>query len=263
MTKLAVLMYHAIGGTDVECGNADPHYTVARSAFRRHLAQVRAIGCSASSVVRILDSGQAAGKVAFTFDDGHESNAAASIDILEHGGSADLFVNPTMVGQPQYLDWQALADLAKAGISIQSHGDTHRYFDELSDREVEQELSGSKARIEDRVGQAVVLFAPPGGRLTPRVADIAQCIGYRGICSSRAGLWNTQGGQWRIPRLAVLAATSDGQFCRWIGQDKWEFARMTIRDRALTLAKGVLGNAGYEKLRSRLLRKPDDAGSVA
>jgi peptidoglycan/xylan/chitin deacetylase (PgdA/CDA1 family) len=262
VTKLAVLMYHAIGENKLAGDLADPHYTVTRAAFRHHLERVRAIGHTASSVARILATGQSQAKVAFTFDDGHASNAAASMDILDHGGCADLFVNPAMVGQANFLDWQALSDLAKAGISIQSHGQTHRYFDELSDADVDQELSTSKSTIEDRVGHPVTLFAPPGGRLNPRVAGIAQRLGYQGICSSRAGLWRIQDGDWHIPRLAVLASTSAGQFDRWIAQDSREFARMAVRDRTLTLAKRLLGNAGYERLRARLLR-PTNRGTSA
>lgn len=249
MSRLTVLMYHAIGVTSI---GADPHYTVARETFHRHLARIATIGSTASSVARILD-GDIDRKVALTFDDGHESNGDAARDILDHGGSADLFVNSATVGQPGFLDWPALADLAKVGISVQSHGHSHRYFDELDDAEVERELAVSKAEIEDHAGRAVTLFAPPGGRLNPRVAGIARRLGYRAICSSRAGLWRTGGDPWRIPRLAVLATTSDAQFDRWIGQDALEFARMTARDRILTMAKQALGNKGYERLRARLL----------
>lgn len=252
MNKLTVLMYHAIGDPGIRTGDEDPHYTVSRNAFRGHLARIRSSGFTASSVDRIMD-GDTDRKVALTFDDGHESNGAAALEILEHGGSADLFVNPTTVGQAGFLDWQSLADLTRAGISVQSHGHSHRYFDELDDTEVERELAISKAAIEDHTGHAVTLFAPPGGRLNPRVAGIARKLGYRAICSSRAGLWRPDGDPWRIPRLAVLAGTPEAQFNRWIEQDSLEFTRMAARDRILTLAKRALGNAGYERLRNRLL----------
>lgn len=252
MNRLTVLMYHAIGDTNLRVGDEDPHYTVSREAFRRHLARIGSSGCTASSVDRIIN-GDADRKVALTFDDGHESNGAAALDILDHGGSADLFVNSATVGQPGFLDWPALSDLTKAGISVQSHGHSHRYFDELDDAEVERELAVSKAEIEEHTGHAVTLFAPPGGRLNPRVAGIARSLGYRAICSSRAGLWHPGGDPWRIPRLAILASTSDAQFARWIEQDTLEFTRMAARDRILTLAKRALGNDGYERLRARLL----------
>jgi peptidoglycan/xylan/chitin deacetylase (PgdA/CDA1 family) len=263
MTKLTVLMYHAIKAVDGSCAGADAHYAVSKPTYQRHLELIREAGFRPNSVAQILASPAVHdNSVAYTFDDGHDSNATAAAAVLDQGGSADLFINPTVVGQPNYLDWQALSDLAKAGISIQSHGDTHRYFDELSDTEIEHELYASKSKIEDRLGQSVVLFAPPGGRLNPRVAGIAKRLGYRGICSSRAGLWRTGDSPWRIPRLAVLSSTGDAQIKRWIYQNSREFTKMMVRDRTLAAAKRLLGNRGYEQIRLRLLGRHDDAGST-
>jgi peptidoglycan/xylan/chitin deacetylase (PgdA/CDA1 family) len=261
MTKLTVLMYHAVTDSGGECSGADPHYAVTRSTFRMHLALVRDSGFLVSSVAGILASGPEGGKIAFTFDDGHESNAAAAADILEHGGSADFFVNPAMVGQRNYLDWQALEDLAENGISIQSHGDTHRYFDDLSETEIERELYDSKSRIEEKLARRVTLFAPPGGRMNVAVATIAKRLGYHGICSSRAGIWRAEASTWQIPRFAILASTSDDQFRRWIGQDAWEVARIMSRDRVLQGAKRLLGNRRYEQLRSRLISPSGETGT--
>jgi len=262
MTKLTVLMYHAITDSGGECSGADPHYAVTRSTFRTHLALVRDSGFLVSSVAGILASDVEGGKVAFTFDDGHESNAAAAADIVEHGGSADFFVNPATVGQRNYLDWQALGDLADQGISIQSHGDTHRYFDSLSEAEIEQELHVSKAQIEGKLARPVTLFAPPGGRMNVAAATIAKRLGYHGICSSRAGLLRVEASAWQIPRFAVLSSTGEGQFHRWIDQDNWEISRVMVRDRMLAGAKYLLGNRRYEQLRARILGSSHEVGTT-
>lgn len=246
-------MYHAISGTGVDCDPPEPHYTVARQTFRDHLALVRATGYRPVSLARVLEEKQAAGNVVFTFDDGHASNAAAALDILDSDGSADLFVNPSRVGERNFLDWRALDDLARAGISIQSHGDTHRYFDELSDQEIERELYTSKTKIEDQLGRPVFLFAPPGGRLKPQVEQIARRLGYRGMCTSKPGVWRTRAPHWNIPRFAVLGATNDRQIRRWIDQNGWELATMKARNGGLALAKQLLGNDRYDALRARLL----------
>ena len=253
MAALTVLMYHALTGPSGELSDADPHYAISRAAFRDHLGRIRAAGLRPASVAAILQGASAAGSVALTFDDGHETNALAVADILEADGSADLFVNPARVGSARHLDWPALRGLAARGISIQSHGHTHRYFDELGEREIEEELARSKAQIEERVGTPVTLFAPPGGRLTPAVAGIAERLGYRGICSSRVGLWRAGSAPWNIPRFAVLATTTAEQLDRWIRGDGLEVARLKARQALLDTMKRVLGNRGYERLRARLL----------
>jgi peptidoglycan/xylan/chitin deacetylase (PgdA/CDA1 family) len=252
MGARTVLMYHAITPDGGALEHADPHYAVSRGAFRAHLAGIREAGLACTSVAKALEGGRK-NCVALTFDDGHASNALAADDIAAQGGSADFFVNPSRVGSAGYLGWTELRALAALGMSIQSHGHTHRYFDELSEREVEEELATSKAQIEQHVGTPVTIFAPPGGRLTPAVARIAEGLGFRAICSSRVGFWREGGARWSIPRFAVLATTSNEQLARWVRGDRMEVARMQARQAVLDASKRVLGNRGYEKLRARLL----------
>jgi peptidoglycan/xylan/chitin deacetylase (PgdA/CDA1 family) len=253
---IPVLMYHAVHAAGAGCAGADPHYAVSVAAFDRHVALMRASGMRISSVASILARGGAQREVAVTFDDGHSSNGAAAERLHAAGGSADFFVNASLVGSADRLDWPALRDLAAAGMSIQSHGYTHRYLNELLPGEVEHELAASKAMIEDRLGAPVTLFAPPGGRLAPGLAELAARLGYQGLCTSSAGLWPAGGSAWGVPRLAVLASTSDERLHRWIEADRWEIGRMRARHEVLRFAKGLLGNAGYEGLRRRLLRAP-------
>lgn len=253
-TRTTVLMYHALADASGACEHADPHYAVTGADFDRQLALMGEAGARPSNVGEVLDGKAPAGAIALTFDDGHESNAAAAERILAAGGSADFFVNPARVGTPGHLGWAALSDLARAGISIQSHGLTHRYFNELDEAELERELAESKARIEERLGRPVTLLAPPGGRMTARVEPLAERAGYRALCCSRAGVWNVRrDSRWDIPRLAVLRGTSDAQMRRWIRQDPIELLRMGMRHHALAGAKRLLGNRGYERLRARLL----------
>jgi peptidoglycan/xylan/chitin deacetylase (PgdA/CDA1 family) len=250
---ISVLMYHALFGEDGNCPGADPRYAVSRTTFRRHLDFIVALNTYPTSVVNLLSGPSRAGAVAMTFDDGHASNAAAAEDLAARAGSADFFVNPSMVGQSNYMPWSVLRELSDAGMSIQSHGFTHRYFNELSDDEVRTELQRSKSEIEQHVGKPVVVFAPPGGRLSPRVEVIANEVGYQAICASHVGLWRQQTSIWKIPRLAVLTSTSEPQFQRWIKQDSLEIAKLVLRKRGLDGAKRLFGNRGYEKLRQAVL----------
>lgn len=253
MNATTVLMYHAVPSDDGAAQGADAHYSVSRSRFRDQLALLRKAGRTASSVERIRRGEAAAGAVGITFDDGHESNAWAADALAEAGASADFFVNPSTVGQPRHLSWQALRDMAAAGMSIQSHGQTHRYLDELDDDAVRQELELSKATIEDRLGRRVDLFAPPGGRMGRGFARQAAQAGYRLVCSSRAGVWRRAANATEVPRLAVLGSTGSPQWMRWVEQDRGELLRCEWRYRLLAGTKRLLGNTRYERLRQRAL----------
>ena len=144
--------------------------------------------------------------------------------------------------------------MADAGMSIQSHGQEHRYLDELNPAQVVAQLVDSKKAIEDHIGRPVTLFAPPGGRVPPGLGLIAARAGYAAVCSSRVGLWHVRESSWDVPRLAVLQSTSDAQLARWLSQDWWEITNRRARDLALRSANRLLGNHCYRRLRSRLLR---------
>ena len=255
--RLTVLMYHALLGGDGQCAGADPRYAVTRKVFRQQLAEIKRQDAKPQSLASILASSLTASDssrdVVFTFDDGHASNADAAADLAEAGGSGDFFVNSSTVCQPNNLNWATLREMAGAGASIQSHGHTHRYFNELSESEIRYELLTSKHEIEARIGLPVTIFAPPGGRLQPAVARIAREVGYVAICSSNVGLWGRNSATWNIPRFAVLRETGDGQFRQWVSQDRLALMHLTARQTALDAAKKIFGNRGYEKLRARLL----------
>ncbi|MCM5680328.1 polysaccharide deacetylase family protein [Schlegelella sp. S2-27] len=261
MKTVTVLMYHAVSDVTGQSQGADPHYSVTRTQFRRHLELVSAAGGRAASVASLLAQPDAGNpRVGFTFDDGHASNADAAADLVEHGGSADFFVNPSTVGTPHHLSWAALQDMATVGMSIQSHGQHHRYLDELPEREVEAELADSKHEIEDRIGRPVTLFAPPGGRVAPGLGELAGRLGYQAVCSSRVSLWQRDAGAWDVPRLAVLASTTDVQLRRWVEQRTWELAARQLRYRVLAAAKSALGNGRYERVRRALLGGAGEGG---
>lgn len=254
---VVVLMYHAVA--DQPDAGADAHYSVSRTAYGEQLKRLADRGMRALHVAAVAalpavpQAGQGGGAVALTFDDGHASNAFAAEQLARHGWSADFFVNPSSVGQPHFLSWADLREMAAMGMSIQSHGQHHRFLDELTPHEVEAELADSKRAIEDQLGQQVAVFAPPGGRQSPNLADVAKRLGYRMVCTSRVGAWRLAGDAFDIPRLAVLASTSPQRFVSWIEQRRSEMLKQQLRYEVLASAKRLLGNGAYQRLRAGLL----------
>jgi peptidoglycan/xylan/chitin deacetylase (PgdA/CDA1 family) len=252
--RATVLMYHAVGA-GTQAAAADPHYTVAEAAFRDHISLVSERGLRPACVRDLLATRPEGPAVAFTFDDGDETNLEAATLLAQAGGRGDFFVNSSRVGTPGFLGWPELREMSRAGHSIQSHGHEHRYLDDMDAAEIREQLARSKSAIEDALGLPVTLFAPPGGRITPAAVRIARDVGYEAICSSQTGLWRMDAASPEIPRLAVLATTHPAQFGRWIAQDAWELGRMQLRHGVLAASKKVLGNHRYEQVRSRLLGK--------
>lgn len=250
--RAVVLMYHAIEAGETS-GSADAHYTVSQSDFRRQLELAKNAGLRLASVRDLTSHPEwANSSVGITFDDGHVSNFEVAVPILaDLQGSADFFVNPSTVGTPDHVSWSALADMADTGMSIQSHGYTHRYFDELSAEEIRNELISSKSAIEDRVGAPVTLFAPPGGRIDRRVHEAARACGYQGVCTSQPGKFRAS--SWVVPRMAVLAASPLAKVEDWMLGREPSMAIAQTRYWAAYALKRTLGNSAYERFRGFVL----------
>ena len=251
-SRAIVLMYHAVAYGLGEGNAADAHYTVSVASFKRHLAIAKASGLQLVSVARQLVTSSASRCVALTFDDGHASSSDAAHLIGAVGGCADFFVNSSTVGTPHMVSWQELRSMSATGMSIQSHGHTHRYLDSLPPAEVHDELLRSKKMIEDKVGAPVTLFAPPGGRMRADLPNVAATLGYAAVCSSKVGVWKLDERAREIPRFAVLATTTDDRLRSWLEQRASEIAKARVRHAVLSGAKRTLGTRRYEQLRALL-----------
>ncbi|MCK9538947.1 polysaccharide deacetylase family protein [Dokdonella sp.] len=251
--RRTILMYHAVRAPGVSVAGEDPHYTVERDAFlaQLDLAQAggRGVGCA-----RDLLAGADGQSVALTFDDGHLSNyTVAWPELLARGLRADFFINPASVGRRDFASWAQLREMAQSGMSIQSHGYEHRYFDDLDSIALDVQLARSRGEIEEHIGQPVTLLAPPGGRAPPGLLPRARDLGYRHVLGSRPGHLRADAGSRILPRVAVTADLDEARLAAWLDGSRLVDLRAQLRHDLLGAAKHVLGNRRYERLRGRLL----------
>lgn len=153
-----------------------------------------------------------------TFDDAYRSLRDEALTQLERlGVPAVVFVPTDFVGgwnrfdhdvepREQICDWETLRELSIRGISVQSHGATHRTFSDLTPAEQEREARASRELIESELGAPVELLAYPYGdagsgdgapeRLS--AAGYSAAFGYGGGAFSVANA-----DRYRLPRLAM------------------------------------------------------------
>lgn len=246
--RRVALMYHALTGPGSPAAGQDLHYSVPADGFGAHLRLLAGYGGGSSA--RDWLGGARRGATVLTFDDGHLSNYSLALPLLlEHGASADFFVNPARVGTPGFAGWVQLREMANLGMSIQSHGWDHRYFTALTPAELREDLHRSRLSIEDAIGQPVRLLAPPGGRMPADLPAAAAEAGYTHVLSSQPGFLSGKGAL--LPRMAITAQVDEERLRAWL--DGRGVVRARLRYAVLGLAKRALGDRTYERARARLL----------
>lgn len=164
-----------------------------------------------------------------TFDDGYRSMLTDALPILDEFGLAGtLFVVTDYIGQTnaydkqlgspelEILNWDELAQLKQKGWDIQSHGRQHFAMSQLSDAQVTDELAGSRALLEDRLGDSIKYFCFPYGLYRQNSINLLKNCGYEGAVTCNAGVvadWAEQD-PYRLPRVVLdgIEAREDFEF---------------------------------------------------
>jgi peptidoglycan/xylan/chitin deacetylase (PgdA/CDA1 family) len=196
---LRILVYHWVLDTE-------------RNRFAQQLAALAREyePLSLSEGVERLREGRLRGReLAITFDDGFRSGLVNGAPILaDHGFRACFFLVTQLVSAPaeraericrerlhlrrplEPLTWDDAERLLELGHEVGSHTRTHRELVSLGRDELEDEVAGSRAELERRLGRAPTHFATPYGdraRSSPAVSEAARAAGYETCLTAQRG----------------------------------------------------------------------------
>jgi peptidoglycan/xylan/chitin deacetylase (PgdA/CDA1 family) len=219
---LAILGFHKIGGPPA--GGWDTWFYVSEATFSAFLSQLRdnawhVIDLQTFLVGLAAPASLPKRSVLLTFDDGYQSMRQVALPwLLRFGYPGLLFVPTDYIGkcnefdaaiEPQeaMCDWDDLRKLERHGVSVQSHGASHRRFSELASAELEEELRRSKATLEAGLGKPVEVIAYPfgdGGVNQQAVEKALERTGYRAACLYGGGPNRLPvANPYRLSRLAI------------------------------------------------------------
>ncbi|NRB42419.1 MAG: polysaccharide deacetylase family protein [Pseudomonadales bacterium] len=248
MSKRVVYMFHSIGQLSAN-DSADIHYNFSTTKFFQLLQM---LGNEVSSIERSMNIDNDCNAV-IGFDDGHISNYNIALELADRNyGNADFFINPSTIGQKDYMSWSQLKELDDLGMSIQSHGLDHVYFSDLSAALQTYQLEKSKAIIEDKLSSPVHLFAPPGGRFNEQTLEACHHAGYRAIAHSAPDNW-TDSTSFLIPRVPVHSMDSAYSLYSFTRDRSFCLQRMRLAYQLKLWVKQALGNNRYDRFRSQVL----------
>jgi peptidoglycan/xylan/chitin deacetylase (PgdA/CDA1 family) len=195
-----ILMFHAIE-------NSLAPDSFPPDLFERGMATLHEAGCRTISLLDLVACLRNGGRFperrfVLTFDDGYRSVYERAAPILarynwtatvflrgdarpRRAGSAGLL---EMSGRP-LLSWREIHEMRNAGLTFGAHTLTHPDLTRLSAGEAEDEIAGSKAILEERLGERVRAFAYPFGRYDASTREIVRRH-FECACSDRLGLVN-------------------------------------------------------------------------
>jgi peptidoglycan/xylan/chitin deacetylase (PgdA/CDA1 family) len=197
---IAVLAYHNVG--EVPDGGWETWFRVPESLFSDQLAYLETNGWEVLTLPAFLaaldDPGTASRHAALiTFDDGYRSLREVALPHLERFGfPAVVFVPTDFIGgvnsfdadvEPEepICDWNDLRALEDAGVSVQSHGASHRALSTLASARLDDELRRSKHALEEGLTKRIEVFAYPYG--DRGAGNAVQTAGYRAAFLYKGG----------------------------------------------------------------------------
>jgi len=206
-----LLTYHAVDDGDGPL-HIDP------ATFAAHLDCIVESGVTVTTVTELardLRAGVGGRRAAITFDDGLASVARIAAPLLaERSLRATVFCVAGHVGGES--NWPSarpgsprlelagadeLSELARQGWEIGSHGMTHAPLVTDDAAVLEQEITGSKARLEDVGGAPVTSFAFPYGAGPSAAAASLVAASYEAACTTAVGLVDPRCNLHALPRV--------------------------------------------------------------
>lgn len=156
----------------------------------------------ASRILRSIEAPPAK-PIVITFDDGFSDQLSAFEILKRFGMPATFYIMPGgelsqwCVGAERhnqncgdsYLNWDEIKMLSDSGlVEIGSHTIDHAQLNTLDSNIKREQITNSKAMIEQKIGKEVVSFAYPYGAFDGETIELARVAGYTSAVSTIGGV---------------------------------------------------------------------------
>lgn len=200
-----VVMYHRFGE------RAPSSTNIRIEQFEAHLAELAEGGYAVRSlddIVTRLKAGRSLPDrtVGISIDDGFLSVHREAWPRLKRAGLPfTLFVATDAIdhGGKDYMSWDRIRELARAGVIIGSQTASHPHMPRLTPDEVRRELAKSTARFEKELGFRPHLFAYPYGEASRAVMAAVREFGFAAAFGQHSGVLHERSDFDYLPRFAM------------------------------------------------------------
>jgi peptidoglycan/xylan/chitin deacetylase (PgdA/CDA1 family) len=216
-----VLLYHAFGGPA-----GWDRYILPMRSFSR---QMRALAALRYRVIPFEAFAEALGDcrlpppraVVITIDDGYADNAELALPVLRRRRfPATIFLVSSRIGKDN--DWtrdgplrgrpllslEQIARMRNGSVRFGAHTRSHCSLPKVADDQVGEEIEGSRADLELRLGTGIETFAYPYGRYDPRAVAAVKESGFIGAGTTEPRLARPDDDPALIPRIEISGSDS-------------------------------------------------------
>ncbi|MFZ0322125.1 MAG: polysaccharide deacetylase family protein [Candidatus Sulfotelmatobacter sp.] len=254
--SIVFLMFHELEIAGRPLCQADPgyvRYVLREVDFRAQMDYLKVNGWQGLSVGQALEFSEGH-NVAITFDDGSATDLLMAAPTLQQTKfNATFFITCGRLGKPGYLSIPQLKELGCQGFEIGCHSMTHPYLTDLDESGLRYEICDAKTQLEQIMGQPVEHFSCPGGRCDDRVVAMARAAGYKTLSTSRIQANSRMTDTFSLGRVAIMRDMSLAAFSGICSGSS--LPRMRSQSMFRSVARKVLGNSFYDRMRATLLRR--------
>ncbi|MBC7915678.1 MAG: polysaccharide deacetylase family protein [Pyrinomonadaceae bacterium] len=220
--RIPVLLYHAVVDKEIN-SNIHP-VNITLIAFENQMKWLHDNGYKAISITEMLhssDHGNLQKKLVITFDDGYLSLLNLATPILEKFNfTATVFLTTAAVEGKSYsllgnnvtncpeddrpLTWEELKKMKDAGWDIQAHGSKHFKHNELTKKELFEEINSCKTAIVANLNYTPTYYAFPYGSYNTLCLKMLKKLNFKAGFSTHAGLANSKSDNLRFPRVEIF-----------------------------------------------------------
>jgi peptidoglycan/xylan/chitin deacetylase (PgdA/CDA1 family) len=178
--EIPIMLYH-----HVVPGGGSPVLYVTPGGFEQQLQFLQSNGyqsVSFADLANCLEYGTPLPErpVILSFDDGWENQYQYAFPLLQKYGFAGTFyVVSGYIDHQNFMTTEQLKTMMAAGMVIGGHSHTHPALAGIGSGRLHDEIAGSKAWLEDRLGVAIDSFAYPYGSYSSATVAAVKAAGYR------------------------------------------------------------------------------------
>lgn len=209
-----ILMYHHIRPTPISNGSVSLALNVTPKQLEDQLIYLKNNGYTTITFDELEDAltkktTLPKKPIILTFDDGYRDFYENAFPILKkYDAKATEFVITKVLGFSPYLTWNQVKEMDKSKlITIGAHTRHHPNLPDISQKDIVDEIKGSKSDLEGQLKKQINWFAYPYGSYNSFIMETVKDAGFKGAASTVYGTNQSKDNEFLEPRIMI-----DGRF---------------------------------------------------